>query len=97
MCTSPLQRSRGMPIDGHAYFSCAANCGVLVLPSRVRVDATPPTVQQLRHHYDSSFWDRLDRFSPIVGVNPPPTLSAYRGLLIVHADRELIGAWNPML
>ena len=26
-----------------------------------------------------------------------PTLSVYRGLRIVHADRELTGAWNPML
>ena len=26
-----------------------------------------------------------------------PTLSVYRGLVIVHADWELIGAWNPML
>ena len=35
----PLGKNNGS-IDGHAYFSCPADYGILVLPSRVRLDAT---------------------------------------------------------
>ena len=40
----------------------------------------------------------LDRFSPSLRStpSPTPTLPVHRCLLIGHADRELIGAWNPM-
>ena len=38
----------------------------------------------------TSFWDSL---SPILGSNP----TQHRGILVAHAARWLIGAWNPML
>ena len=46
-------------------------------------------VRQLRHH-----------FGTIYRACSAPThhiLSVCRGLLVAHADRELIGAWNPQL
>ena len=63
----------------------------------------PAAVRQLRHHFGSispisaSFWDYFPHFPRAFSAPSHPTLSVCRGLLIDHADRGPIGAWNPML
>ena len=61
--------------------------------------ATHPAVLEIQSRLceTASKTSFLDRFARIFGTNPKPILSVCRGLVITHADWELIGAWNPVL
>ena len=58
-------------------------------PPRGRPRLPGPWVRQLRHHFGPNF----ARFS----APHHPTRAVYHALRRAHTDRELIGAWNPML
>ena len=47
--------------------------------------------------YDGNFDIIFGPFLAHFSAPTHPTLSVYRGPLVVHAEWELIGAWNPML
>ena len=77
-----------------------------VLPVR-QAEARPPRrapgvqdrVRQLTHHY-SSFPSLRHHFGPVLAhlsAPPHPTRAVCCALLGAHAERVLIGAWNPML